>query len=188
MKLSISAIMAMMMMMMMMTFGQDVPKKYTPLPLPALDLRENLIVEECQEFSDAADAYRLKVAQAAAQGIDCVTIEEEASMVDALADILVVTIGACLAMGIDPDTIVAEAMVANFTKLGEDGKPIYRGSDKKVLKGPNYKAPDFTRFVLNNDGMITSPDLTKEFLRDATTLYKEHSHLLVQGALNFPTR
>ena len=32
---------------------------------------------------------------------------------------------------------------SNMSKLGEDGKPIYR-EDGKVLKGPNYKAPDLS--------------------------------------------
>ena len=32
---------------------------------------------------------------------------------------------------------------SNMSKLGEDGKPIFR-EDGKVLKGPNYKAPDLT--------------------------------------------
>lgn len=30
---------------------------------------------------------------------------------------------------------------SNMSKLGEDGKPIYREGDRKVLKGPNYKTP-----------------------------------------------
>ena len=29
---------------------------------------------------------------------------------------------------------------SNMSKLGDDGKPIYR-EDGKVLKGPNYKKP-----------------------------------------------
>jgi hypothetical protein len=28
-----------------------------------------------------------------------------------------------------------------MSKLGDDGKPLYR-SDGKVIKGPNYKEPD----------------------------------------------
>lgn len=30
---------------------------------------------------------------------------------------------------------------SNMSKLGEDGKPIYREEDSKVLKGPSYKTP-----------------------------------------------
>ena len=33
---------------------------------------------------------------------------------------------------------------SNMSKLGEDGKPIYR-EDGKVLKGPNYKPPDLSK-------------------------------------------
>ena len=36
--------------------------------------------------------------------------------------------------------------MSNMSKLGEDGKPIYR-EDGKVLKGPNYKAPDLSDLV-----------------------------------------
>lgn len=32
---------------------------------------------------------------------------------------------------------------SNMSKLGEDGKPIFR-EDGKILKGPNYKEPDLT--------------------------------------------
>lgn len=35
---------------------------------------------------------------------------------------------------------------SNMSKLGDDGKPVYRW-DGKVIKGPNYKAPDLTDLV-----------------------------------------
>lgn len=35
---------------------------------------------------------------------------------------------------------------SNMSKLGEDGKPIRR-DDGKILKGPNYKAPDLSALV-----------------------------------------
>lgn len=31
---------------------------------------------------------------------------------------------------------------SNMSKLGADGKPVYRESDRKVLKGPGYSKPD----------------------------------------------
>ena len=33
-----------------------------------------------------------------------------------------------------------------MTKLGEDGRPMYR-DDGKVMKGPNYREPDLRQFV-----------------------------------------
>jgi predicted HAD superfamily Cof-like phosphohydrolase len=35
---------------------------------------------------------------------------------------------------------------SNMSKLGEDGRPIYR-EDGKVLKGPNYQPPTLTDLV-----------------------------------------
>lgn len=35
---------------------------------------------------------------------------------------------------------------SNMSKLDEDGSPIFR-ADGKVLKGPNYKAPDLTHLL-----------------------------------------
>nr|DAP03042.1 MAG TPA: NTP-PPase-like protein [Caudoviricetes sp.] len=33
--------------------------------------------------------------------------------------------------------------------MGADGKPIYRESDNKVLKGPNFEEPDFEGVLIN---------------------------------------
>jgi predicted HAD superfamily Cof-like phosphohydrolase len=35
---------------------------------------------------------------------------------------------------------------SNMSKLGEDGKPLYR-EDGKVLKGPNYFRPDIKKII-----------------------------------------
>ena len=34
-----------------------------------------------------------------------------------------------------------------MSKLGEDGKPIVRESDGKILKGPNFYQPDLKKFL-----------------------------------------
>lgn len=61
-------------------------------------------------------------------------------MADAFGDILVVTIGTALTFGLDIEEIMRRIHTSNMSKLGEDGKPIYR-EDGKVLKGPNYEPP-----------------------------------------------
>lgn len=60
---------------------------------------------------------------------------------DALADLIYVIYGMALEMGIDLAKVLAEVQRSNMSKLGEDGKPIYR-EDGKVLKGPGYFRPD----------------------------------------------
>ena len=38
-----------------------------------------------------------------------------------------------------------------MSKLGEDGKPIVREEDGKILKGPNYFKPDIAQFINDKD-------------------------------------
>jgi predicted HAD superfamily Cof-like phosphohydrolase len=58
-----------------------------------------------------------------------------------LADLLYVVYGTAAAFGIDVDAVFEEVHRSNMSKVGEDGKPLYR-EDGKVLKGPNYFTPD----------------------------------------------
>lgn len=68
-------------------------------------------------------------------------IEKRESLEDTakeLCDLLYVCYAACATFGIDADACFKEVHNSNMSKLGEDGKPIYR-EDGKVLKGPNYR-------------------------------------------------
>lgn len=60
---------------------------------------------------------------------------------DALGDLIYVVYGMALECGIPLDDVLAEVQASNLSKLGEDGKPIYR-EDGKVLKGPGFFPPD----------------------------------------------
>ena len=110
----------------MKTFGQEV-KTEPELPTKeTAKLRIELIVEELNELIDANEDKDL------------------VGIADALTDILYVTYGAGHAFGIDLDECFREVQRSNMSKLGEDGKPIYR-EDGKVLKGPNYSEPDLKK-------------------------------------------
>lgn len=54
--------------------------------------------------------------------------------------------GSAISYGIDLEPVVAEIHASNMSKLGEDGRPIYR-EDGKVLKGPNYFPPNIRRVL-----------------------------------------
>lgn len=112
----------------MKAFGQEV--KLSPeLPDQAvMDLRIDLIAEELEELQTAIDNRDL------------------VEIADALTDILYVTYGAGHAFGIDLDDCLAEVHSSNMSKLGEDGRPIYR-EDGKVMKGPGYRAPDLESVI-----------------------------------------
>ncbi|CAB4124429.1 Phosphoribosyl-ATP pyrophosphohydrolase-like [uncultured Caudovirales phage] len=63
-----------------------------------------------------------------------------------LADLVYVCYGYAATFGWDLDEAVKRVHASNMSKLGDDGKPIYR-EDGKVQKGPNYKKPDLTDLV-----------------------------------------
>ena len=112
----------------MKTFGQMVrtipqfPNEET------MQLRYDLIKEELNEWEQAMKPKDLK------------------EVADALTDILYVAYGAGYAYGINLDKCFNEVQRANMSKLGKDGKPIYNDRGK-VMKGPNYLAPNLKQFV-----------------------------------------
>ena len=68
---------------------------------------------------------------------------------DALGDQLYILCGTILKHGLQHkiEEVFNEIQRSNMSKLGEDGKPIFRG-DGKILKGPGYTPPDI-RSILN---------------------------------------
>ena len=44
------------------------------------------------------------------------------------------------------EQVFDEIQRSNLSKLGEDGKPIYR-EDGKVMKGPNYFKPNISKII-----------------------------------------
>jgi len=80
--------------------------------------RARLIFTEAAEFIEAADK------------------DDFIGMVDALADILVVTYGSAVEMGVDLEPVFAEVHHSNMSKNG--------GMDVggKILKGPAFTPPD----------------------------------------------
>ena len=100
-------------------YGATVADSPVMLSDKAKFLRVRLILSEAAEFADAAG------------GSDMV------EMCDAIADLLYVTYGTAVEMGVDIEPIFAEVQRSNMTKDGggKDG-------GGKVLKGPNFSEPD----------------------------------------------
>ena len=114
-------------------FGVDAPDVPCIPSDEVKRLRHSLIFEEFSEYAQAAYAG------------DIVKIA------DALADLAYVVIGTAVAHGLTRfDEIFSEVHRANLSKLGHDGKPIYR-QDGKVLKGGNYSPPDLAPLLRTND-------------------------------------
>jgi predicted HAD superfamily Cof-like phosphohydrolase len=94
------------------------------------ELRFNLMKEENEEYLQAV------------QDEDLIEIG------DALGDMLYILCGTIIAHGFQNkiESIFDEIQRSNMSKLGADGKPIYR-KDGKVMKGPNYFKPDLKKIL-----------------------------------------
>jgi len=110
----------------MNAFGQTVETK--PTWTSVSELRYELIREELEELREALD------------------VKDIIGVADALTDLLYVVYGAGHSFGIPLDKCFEEVHNSNMSKLGEDGRPIYR-EDGKVLKGPNYWQPDLKKVL-----------------------------------------
>ena len=93
-------------------------------------LRFNLMKEENEEYLEAV------------QNNDLIEIA------DALGDMLYILCGTIIEHGLQHkiEEVFDEIQRSNMSKLGEDGRPIYR-EDGKVMKGPNYFKPDFSTIL-----------------------------------------
>ena len=97
-------------------------------------MRMELIEEEVDEvarelptfFTDGQSVYLDRV--------------DKAALTKELADLLYVTYGMAVTFGLPIDEVFERVHQSNMSKLGDDGKPLYR-DDGKVLKGPNYQPP-----------------------------------------------
>jgi predicted HAD superfamily Cof-like phosphohydrolase len=69
---------------------------------------------------------------------------------DALGDMLYILCGTIIEHGLQDkiEDVFDEIQRSNMSKLGEDGRPIFR-EDGKVLKGPNYFKPNISK-ILNS--------------------------------------
>jgi len=66
---------------------------------------------------------------------------------DALVDILVVTIGAIHSMGADAEGAWKEVMRTNFAKIDHETGKVRKREDGKVLKPVGWTAPELKQFI-----------------------------------------
>lgn len=113
------------------TYGLPVENEQTTGSEKTKELRINLLQEELDELKEALENNDMQ------------------ETLDALVDLQYVLDGAFLSFGMQGVKQAAfdEVHRSNMSKLGEDGKPIRRESDGKVMKGPNYFKPDLAQFI-----------------------------------------
>lgn len=90
-----------------------------------------LLGEECDELTDALTAH------------------DKVETLDALIDILVVTIGAIHSMGADAEGAWKEVMSTNFAKIDKLTGKVRKREDGKVLKPVGWTPPNLKPFIPN---------------------------------------
>jgi predicted HAD superfamily Cof-like phosphohydrolase len=78
---------------------------------------------------------------------DAVNANDRVEQLDALVDILVVTMGAIRAAGWDAEGAWKEVMRTNFAKIDSTTGKVRKREDGKVLKPEGWTAPELARFV-----------------------------------------
>ena len=111
------------------TYGKPMSEKPRLPTVSEAKLLVDLIEEELEE---------LKVA---------IANQDLVEIADAIGDIPYVTAQQATMLGIPVDALLREIQRSNMSKLGADGKPIYR-EDGKVLKGPNFSEPQISKVLM----------------------------------------
>jgi predicted HAD superfamily Cof-like phosphohydrolase len=78
---------------------------------------------------------------------DAVNANDRVEQLDALVDILVVTMGAIRAAGWDAEGAWKEVMRTNFAKIDSTTGKVRKREDGKVLKPEGWTAPELAQFV-----------------------------------------
>ena len=112
------------------SFGQEDGESPRLLSNNEFKLRYELMKEENGEYLDACLA------------------EDLVEIAYALGDQMYILCGTILKHGMQHiiENVFDEIQASNMSKLGEDGKPIFR-ADGKILKGEKYFKPDLTKFI-----------------------------------------
>ena len=92
-------------------------------------LYSKLIEEEFKEYKQACD------------------MNDNVEALDALIDILVVTIGAIHSMGADGEGAWKEVMKTNFAKIDSETGKVRKREDGKVLKPVGWMPPELGQFL-----------------------------------------
>ena len=111
-------------------FDQKDAKKPTTGNEKQGELRYSLLAEENAEYLEAVRDNNL------------------VDIADALGDQLYIIYGTVLKHGLQDkiEDVFKEIHRSNLSKLGANGKPIYR-EDGKILKGPDYFKPDISKIL-----------------------------------------
>ena len=99
---------------------------------------------------DQFDLYVSLIDEEIRELYEAITAHDKVETLDALIDILVVTIGAIHSMGADGEGAWKEVMSTNFAKIDKKTGLVRKREDGKVLKPIGWTAPKLAQFLTTN--------------------------------------
>ena len=114
-------------------------------------------MDACDQTTDGTineyqyDLYRNLISEEVGELIEAVQNDDRVEQLDALIDILVVTIGAIHSMGADAEGAWKEVLQTNLAKIDSKTGKVIKRNDGKVLKPKGWQAPNLGRFLGNED-------------------------------------
>jgi predicted HAD superfamily Cof-like phosphohydrolase len=81
--------------------------------------------------------------------VEAIQAQDKVETLDALIDILVVTIGAINSLGAGGELAWREVMKSNMAKIDPETGKVRKREDGKVLKPEGWTPPDLTPFIRN---------------------------------------
>jgi len=109
-------------------------------------------MKSCDQTTDVvnADQFNLYVKlinEESSELLESIAASDQVETLDALVDILVVTIGAIHSMGGDAEGAWREVMSTNFAKIDKETGKVRKREDGKVLKPIGYSPPNLLPFI-----------------------------------------
>lgn len=109
-------------------------------------------MQACDQSTDRFDQgqfdmYVKLIGEETGELADAITAKDPVETLDALIDILVVTIGAVHSMGADGEGAWREVMSTNFAKIDRETGLVRKREDGKILKPLGWTPPDLKPFV-----------------------------------------
>jgi len=97
--------------------------------------------------TDQYKLYLKLIEEEAGELADAIKTQDGVEQLDALIDILVVTIGAINSLGADAEGAWNEVMRTNFEKIDPETGKVRKREDGKVLKPEGWKAPELAQYL-----------------------------------------
>jgi predicted HAD superfamily Cof-like phosphohydrolase len=97
--------------------------------------------------TDQFNMYLKLIEEEAEELNQAIIAKDRVEMLDALIDMLVVTIGAIHSAGFDAEGAWKEVMRTNFAKIDKDTGKVVKREDGKVLKPDGWTPPNLEPFI-----------------------------------------